>query len=192
MSSGHGAQRLNGGQIGERSGICMCGWQYAMSSGHGAQRLHGGQIGERSGICMCGRQYAMSSGQRVRQSWEAEAGRTWSGSRPNCLLRNPPTTSSTELGASRCCKARRADATEHCLELARRCYRAPRRDGIAEDSTDEFMQNPHAKVLHGLICLPQYQKRIACLTQSASHSPSLPPPSPRPSPSPSSSKPPSP
>ena len=41
MSSGHGAQRLNGGQIGERSGICMCGWHYAMSSGHGAQRLHG-------------------------------------------------------------------------------------------------------------------------------------------------------
>ena len=51
-------------------------------------------------------------------------------------LRNPPTSSSTELGASSCCRARRADATEHCLESARRCYRAPRRDGISEDSTD--------------------------------------------------------
>ena len=49
---------------------------------------------------------------------------------------HPHTSSSTELGASSCCRARRADATEHCLELARRCYRAPRRHGIAEDSTD--------------------------------------------------------
>ena len=48
-------------------------------------------------------------------------------------VRNPPTSSSTELGASRCCRARRADATEHAvlgrMELARRCYRALRRDG---------------------------------------------------------------
>ena len=31
------------------------------------------------------------------------------------VLRNPPTSSSTELGASRCCRARRADATEHAV-----------------------------------------------------------------------------